>query len=170
MPGPNGLRKRRSTQVVIARGCIAVSAWYFRGGTALDAGRIVRHLAAMRFATWSYRIAAIYGLLVTLPLFFTEQQYGRDHPPAVTHPEFYYGFAGLVIAWQLAFLVIGSDVVRYRPLMPVTFVEKFAFVVTAPVLVAMGRTPALMLLAAGMDCFWGVLFVAAYLKTPRRTE
>jgi hypothetical protein len=122
----------------------------------------------MRFASWTYRVAAIYGLLVTLPLFFTEGQYGRDHPPAVTHPEFYYGFAGLVIAWQLAFLVIGGDPVRYRPLMPVTFVEKFAFVVSTPILVAVGRTPGLMLAAAGMDAFWGVLFVVAYVRTPRR--
>jgi hypothetical protein len=32
----------------------------------------------------------------------------------------------------------------------------------------MGRTPGLMLAAAGMDAFWGVLFIAAYVRTPRR--
>jgi hypothetical protein len=123
----------------------------------------------MRFAKYVYLIAGVYGLLVTLPLFFTEGQYGQDHPPAVTHPEFYYGFAGLCLAWQLAFLVIGSDPVRYRPLMPVTFVEKFSFVVAAPILYHLGRTPAVMVAAAGMDALLGVLFVLAYVRTPEST-
>jgi hypothetical protein len=120
----------------------------------------------MKFATWAYRLAAIYGVVVTVPLFFNEKGFTRDHPPALTHPEFYYGFAGLVIAWQLAFWVVSTDPVRYRPLMPVSFVEKFAFVVSTPLLVMLGRTPAFMLLPTAMDCLWGCVFIAAYVRTP----
>lgn len=119
----------------------------------------------MKFAQWVYRCAAIYGLAVTTPLFFTEQQFTRDHPPPLTHPEFYYGFLGLVIAWQLAFWIIGGDPLRYRPLMPVTFVEKFAFVLSTPILVALGRSPAFMLLPAFMDGLLGCFFIAAYVRT-----
>ncbi len=135
----------------------------FESGSGLSGG----YGDAMLFSQWVYRGAAVYGTVVTLPLFFTEQRFGREHPPAVTHPEFYYGFLGLVIAWQLAFWVIGGDPVRYRPLMPATFIEKFAFVISTPLLVALGRTPLFMLLPVVGDGLLGVLFVAAWRQTPR---
>jgi hypothetical protein len=33
---------------------------------------------------------------------------GRQNPPAITHPGFYYGFITVGLAWQVAFLVIRS--------------------------------------------------------------
>ena len=41
---------------------------------------------------------------------------GLDNPPPVTHPEFYYGFVGVALAFQLVFLTIASDPLKYRPL------------------------------------------------------
>jgi hypothetical protein len=42
----------------------------------------------------------------------------QDEPPAITHSEFYYGFVGFAMTWQVAFLIIRRDPKRYRPLMP----------------------------------------------------
>lgn len=119
----------------------------------------------MRFAKWVFYGAGVYGLAVTLPLYFTERQFSIDHPPAVTHPEFYYGFVGLCVAWQIVFLIVGSDPVRYRPIMLAALVEKFSFVIAVPFLLAQGRTPMMFAWAAGMDGVLGVLFVIAWVMT-----
>jgi hypothetical protein len=121
----------------------------------------------VRFAKWVFWAAGVYGLVVTLPLYFSEEQYGHDHPPAVTHPEFYYGFAGLCLSWQVLFLIIGSFPVRLRPVMPAAVLEKASFSAVVPVLYAMGRVPLLILGMAGVDLLLGILFIAAYLQTPR---
>ena len=92
----------------------------------------------MTFARRVFQVAAIYGLLVLVPQYFLEGKTGRDFPPAITHPEYFYGFIGVAVAWQLAFLVIARDPVRYRPLMPVAVVEKLAFGVPAILLYATG--------------------------------
>src|ERR1051326_1675203 len=81
----------------------------------------------MKFAKLTFLIAGGYGLLALAPLYFMEQQTGRDYPPPITHPEYYYGFIGVAVAWQLAFIVMSRDPVRYRALMPVAVVEKASF-------------------------------------------
>ena len=63
----------------------------------------------MTFARRVFLIAGIYGLIVLLPQYVLEEKNGRDFPPAITHPEYYYGFIGVGVAWQIAFLVIASD-------------------------------------------------------------
>ena len=59
----------------------------------------------MKFASRVYLVAGIYGLIALVPQYFTELKIGRDYPPAITHPEFYYGFIGVAISWQIAFLM-----------------------------------------------------------------
>ena len=119
----------------------------------------------MIFARRVFLIAAIYGLLVLLPQYFLEEKTGRDFPPAITHPEYFYGFIGVAVAWQIVFLVISRDPIRYRPLMPVAVVEKIAFGVPAIVLYVTGRLSAQMLGAGILDLILGVLFVIAYKST-----
>ncbi len=119
----------------------------------------------MRFAKWAFRIAGTIGLLQIVPLYFYEAQLAVDMPPALTHPEFYYGFAGVTLAWQLVFLVISSDPRRYRPLMPVAMVEKAGFVLPCFWLFAQGRLPNMILAFAILDLIYGIGFVAAYLAT-----
>jgi len=46
----------------------------------------------MTFARRVFTIAGIYGLLVVTPLYLLEDRIGRDQPPPITHPEFFYGF------------------------------------------------------------------------------
>jgi hypothetical protein len=120
----------------------------------------------MKFAKRVYLIAAIYGLIVLVPQYFMEGKNGRDFPPAITHAEYYYGFIGVAVAWQFAFLVIASDPVRYRPLMIPSIVEKASFGVPAMFLYAQGRLHQQMLGAGILDMILGVLFVTAYVRTP----
>jgi hypothetical protein len=123
----------------------------------------------MRFAKWVYLLAGVSGVLLVAPPFFLEQRTGQDFPPAITHPEYYYGFFGVTLAWQFMFLLIGSDPVRYRKAMLPAMLEKLSFTLVIPLLYAAGRVAGMWLGFASMDAAWLVLFVAAYLRTPRET-
>jgi hypothetical protein len=52
---------------------------------------------------------------------------GRQDPPPITHPAFYYGFVGVGLAWQVAFLIIATNPTRFRPLMVAGMIEKFSY-------------------------------------------
>ena len=119
----------------------------------------------MTFARRVFLIAAIYGLIVLLPQYFLEAKTGRDFPPAITHPEYYYGFVGIAVAWQIVFLVISRDPIRYRPLMPVAVVEKIAFGFPAIALYLGGRLSGQMLGAGILDLILGLFFILAYRRT-----
>jgi hypothetical protein len=118
----------------------------------------------LTFARWTFRLAGIYGLLVLLPQYFLEGQIGRTDPPPVTHPEFFYGFVGVAIAWQLAFLIIGQDPARYRPLMLAAIVEKATFSLATFILFAQERISTNMLVAGSIDFGLGVLFAIAWFR------
>lgn len=124
----------------------------------------------MIFAKRVFLIAAIYGLIVLLPQYFLEEKTGRDFPPAITHPEYFYGFIGIAVAWQFVFLVISRDPIRYRPLMPVAVVEKIAFGFPVIALYLTGRLSSQMLGAGILDLILGVLFVIAYKRTGHTTR
>ena len=121
----------------------------------------------MIFAKRVFLGAAVYGLIVLLPQYFLQAKTGRDFPPAITHPEYYYGFAAITSAWQVAFLVMASDPVRYRPLMPVAILEKLGWVVTVTVLYAQGRVAANALPLGAADMVLGTLFAISFVKTAR---
>src|SRR4029079_15401776 len=119
----------------------------------------------MKFARYTFLISGIYGLLVVLPQFFLESRIGQEQPPAITHPEFFYGFVCVTVAFQFVFLVIASDPARYRPLMLVSLVEKFPFVIAVAILYLQSRVGWQMVAAAFIDGSWGVMFLISYLKT-----
>ncbi|MGH8028600.1 MAG: hypothetical protein ACREO3_01565 [Arenimonas sp.] len=123
--------------------------------------------AARRFARRVFTGAAVYGLVALLPQYLLEERLGHDFPPAITHPEHFYGFIGVAIAWQFAFLVIARDPMRYRALMPVAALEKIAFGGAALVLYALGRIAWPVLGAGVVDLVLATLFLAAYRATPR---
>lgn len=122
----------------------------------------------MKIAKWVFRMAGAIGLLQIVPLYFYEAQLAVDMPPALNHPEYYYGMLGVTLAWQIAFLLISTDVLRYRPLMPVAMVEKASFVLAAFWLFSQGRLPNLILGSALLDLVYGIGFVWAYLATRRQ--
>ncbi len=122
----------------------------------------------MKFAKVVFWVAGIWGLLVITPLYFMFNLIGTKDPPPITHPGFYYGFAGLALAWQIAFLVIAQDPIRYRPMMIPSIVEKFTYAIAVVTLVRQSRMHSSDLLFAGTDGLLGLLFIAAYAKTAKR--
>jgi hypothetical protein len=121
----------------------------------------------MKFARIVFWVAGIWGLLVIPPLYFMFDLIGRNDPPPITHPGFFYGFTGAALAWQIAFLFIARDPVRYRPLMIPSILEKSSYSLAVFTLVMQHRMRASDLTFGGADLLLGVLFVAAYFKTPR---
>src|SRR5262249_45244959 len=110
----------------------------------------------------------IYGLLALLPMYFLEGRIGRDQPPAITHPEFFYGFLGVAVAWQLSFLIIAQDPIRFRPLMIPAVLEKASYALATVALYAGGRLSGPMLATGLIDLVLGTLFAVAYVRTPAR--
>ena len=119
----------------------------------------------MRFAKIVFLIAGIWGLAIVAPLFFLFDYIGRQYPPAITHPDIYYGFVTVTLAWQVAFLAMSRDPLRFRPLMPAAMIEKFAYVVALAVLHSQGRIQFAQASAGIPDFVLGALFVAAFVKT-----
>jgi hypothetical protein len=119
----------------------------------------------MVFARRTFLLAGIYGMVVLLPMYFLEGRIGRDTPPPITHSEFFYGFVGVAVAWQVAFLVIARDPVRFRALMLPAVLEKASFGLPAIALWLGGRLAISMLAAGLIDLALGVLFIVAYLRT-----
>lgn len=103
----------------------------------------------MNFARRVFLVAGIYGVVVLVPQYFMEARVGRDFPPAITHPEFFYGFLGVALAWQVLFFVIARDPVRYRPAMWPSILEKLSFGMATLILFAQHRV-ALPVLAGGL--------------------
>ena len=93
----------------------------------------------MKFARTVFLLAGIWGVLVITPLFFIFDLVGRQDPPPITHPGFYYGFATTALAWQIAFFVIASNPLRLRPLMIPSFFEKLSYLTVVVVLYLQGR-------------------------------
>lgn len=121
----------------------------------------------MNFARWVFRIAAIYGVIALLPMYWLERQIGHDQPPAITHPEFFYGFVGVALAWQIVFWIISQNPARYRLLMLPAVLEKATFSIATFILFAQDRLHVQMLIAGSIDFALGLLFAIAYWRTNR---
>ena len=119
----------------------------------------------MKFARVVFTIAGILGLLELVPLYFMYNIIGRQDPPLITHPGFYYGFAGTAIAWQVAFLMIGRDPARLRPVMLAAVIEKFTYSIAVITLFLQSRMHASDLPFGIQDLLFGGLFLTAFFKT-----
>lgn len=119
----------------------------------------------MKFAKIIFTIAGIYGLIVLVPQFFTEERAGRDFPPPVNHPEFYYGFVGVAVSWQVLFLLLARDPRRYRVMMIPAILEKISFGIAVPILYFQQRVAVPILVFGLIDLLFAALFAVAYLKT-----
>jgi hypothetical protein len=118
----------------------------------------------MRFAKVIFWIAGIWGVLVLTPLYFMFDVIGRQDPPVITHPGFYYGFISVGLAWQVAFLIIARDPVRFRLMMIPSVLEKFGYGITLTALYLQHRLHPSDLVFGGVDVLLGVLFVSAFFK------
>ena len=119
----------------------------------------------MKFAKVVFTVAGIWGILVTLPLYFLYDLIGHQSPPVITHPEFYYGFVGVTLAWQVVFLVIATNPARYRIMIIPSILEKFSYVLANLALFANHRMAAAQALPSATDLVLALLFIAAFFKT-----
>lgn len=119
----------------------------------------------MRFAKIVFLIAGIYGMLVLVPPYFMEAAIGRLTPPPITHAEYFYGFLGAGLAWQAVFLVIATDVSRYRPLIGPCVIEKVSYGVALLVLHFQQRISNSAFAVGSIDWIFAALFIAAYFST-----
>jgi hypothetical protein len=119
----------------------------------------------VKFAKLVFWIAAIWGVLIITPLYFMFDLIGRNDPPPVTHPGFFYGFVGAALAWQIVFFLIARDPLRHRPLMIPSVIEKFTYGVAVGLLVMQERMHPADMIFGGFDLLLGILFVVAYFNT-----
>ena len=112
-----------------------------------------------------FTIAGIYGLVVLLPLYFGEHLLATMGQ-VLTKPEYYYGFIGAASSFQLVYLMIGRDPVRFRPLMPLTLIAKLSFTIPVAILFLTGRVDLLTMIMASIDALIGLAFIWAWRITP----
>ena len=119
-----------------------------------------------RFARVVFAIAGVWGILIMTPLYFAFDAIGRAYPPPLTHPDIYYGFVSVTLAWQIAFLVIAANPARYRTFMLTGVLEKGLYVSTIVAMYLQGHVQAVQAAAIAVpDGVLGLLFVAAFFKT-----
>jgi hypothetical protein len=119
----------------------------------------------MKFAKNVFLVAGIWGVLVMTSMYFLFDVISQQYPPPITHPDFYYGFVSITFAWQIVFLVIATDPLRYRPIMAAALIEKFGYIATLSVLYAKGQLVFGQFAVIGPDVVLGLLFIAAFFKT-----
>lgn len=119
----------------------------------------------MKFARWSFAIAGIYGFLLITPMYFAETQIGRHDPPAITHPEYFYGFIGVTLAWQGVFLLLARDPVRYRPIMLAGVLEKVSYGIAAIDLFLQERASPMVGVFGVVDLALAALFLVSFYLT-----
>ena len=119
----------------------------------------------IKFAKIIFWIAAIWGIVILTPLYFIFDTIGRQDPPPITHPAFYYGFIAVALAWQIGFIVIARDAVRFRLMMIPAVLEKFGYGISLIVLTLQRRLHGVDVVFGGIDLLFGVLFLVAFVGT-----
>jgi hypothetical protein len=123
---------------------------------------------ATKFARFVFWFAGVYGILVLFPQYFMEEKIAVINAPAITHPEYFYGFIGVALAWQFLFLVIGGDPIRYRLAMFPAVLEKLSFGIAGLVLFLRHRLAVQVFAFSQVDLVLAVLFTAAFIATSKQ--
>ncbi len=95
-----------------------------------------------------------------------EKAIGRQDPPPITHPMFFYGFVGAALAWQLLFFAIALEPRRLRLVIPFAILEKLSFGIGAMALYRQGRLDHVDLWFGGIDLLLALLFLFAWRQLP----
>lgn len=120
----------------------------------------------MRFARWVFRIAGFYGIIILTPMLLLERQMA----PGAVHPVFFYAWVSVDFVWQILFIVLSMNPIRYRPMMLICVLQKVTAVIAIPWLYGLGRVEGMWLGAAASDLVLAVLFLSAYRATRTLTE
>ena|SRR5690349_16207556 len=118
----------------------------------------------MKFTKTVFWIAAIYGFILLIPLYFLMNTIGQKAPPAISHPEVYYGFVGVTLLWQCVFVLIALEPLRFRQIIPIAVLEKFVYTVPVLILYLMGKVQRNVLGTAIADPIFAILFISAYFR------
>jgi len=121
----------------------------------------------MRLARYIFLAAGLYGIAVLAPQYFLADVVAEQSGP-INHPELFYGFIGVALSWQVLFLIIARDPVRFRLAMLAAILEKLAFGLPVLALYFQDRLPQPTLIFGAIDLLWGALFVIAFIRTPRQ--
>ncbi|MFN8006883.1 MAG: hypothetical protein U0V70_07660 [Terriglobia bacterium] len=124
----------------------------------------------MKFARNIFLAAGIYGMIILTPMYFMEDRISRELPPAVTHPEYFYGFLGVGLAWQILFVLVARNPVQYRLMMIPAVLEKVSYGMALVLLYAWHRIPFAVLALGSVDWILAFLFGVAYIVTGRNTD
>ena len=119
----------------------------------------------MNFAKVVFVGAGMWGIGVLTPLYWLVDVSGRRYGVPTEYPQFYYGFLSVAMAWQIAFLIIGSNPARFRMLMIPGMLEKLGFVVPLVVLYQQARVTWADAQAAVPDFALAILMMLAFVKT-----
>jgi len=120
----------------------------------------------MKFAKWVFIIGGIFGLLAIIPLYFIENRIA----PGLKYPEFYYGFIGINIIWQIVYIYISTNPSRFRPIILFAFFVKILGVISISWLILIERTEPWWCGIIITDLIFAVLFLSAFRTTGRILE
>ena len=104
----------------------------------------------MRFARWSFGIAAAYGLVATIGLYF--------RTPLTQASVWLFAFAGAAAATQLLYVALALAPERYRRLIPIGIASKLSFAGPTLLLWARGQAGGSLGLAGLVDLALAALF------------
>jgi hypothetical protein len=126
----------------------------------------------MKFSKIVFWIAAIYGFVLLIPMYFLMNTIGRKAPPSISHPEFYYGFVGVTLLWQCIFVLIALDPLRFKAVIPIAVLEKVSYTLPVVILYLMDKVRPNILVTALADPIFAILFITVYfhmsfLRVPR---
>ncbi|MCB9420456.1 MAG: hypothetical protein H6667_11670 [Ardenticatenaceae bacterium] len=119
----------------------------------------------MRIARWTFRTAGTFGLIVMVPMLFVEKLIEQIMPPAVNHPEFFYGFVILNICWQILYFYLAKDPIRFRPMMIPSFFAKVSGPVALVWLYLQGRISSQWITTTVLDGVFAGLFLVSFWAT-----
>jgi hypothetical protein len=126
---------------------------------------LARKRHRLRFARIVFAVAGFSGLCVTMPLYFLYDFINGLGPAPITLREFYFGFAGVTLAWQIAFLIIAADPARHRMMMIPSIIEKLSYVFANVALLLSGDITVSYAAVAIPDLGFAIFFMAALLKS-----
>ncbi len=114
---------------------------------------------------WVFILAAIYGIpLLTFWMFTTPRMVGHARNQ---QPEMYYGFGSIGLAWQVVFVLIATNPVRYRPLMLIAAIFQKLFFSALLIWLLLRHIAGMHWLPfAVADGLFGIGFLIAYWITP----
>ncbi len=114
-----------------------------------------------KHARWLFRGAAIYGAILLLPVYFLE---ARIAAPAtrLPAPEYFYGFIGAALSFQLVYWVIGGAPRKYYALMPLAVGAKLSFWIPTAILWSAGRTTTSTFALSCGDLLLAIAFLLAW--------